>query len=354
MSTLVAPSLAVITAGQHASGAYVAALGYPTYQYAWLRDGAYCAYAMDLHGANQSAAAFHRFVGRTLLAHRARLEAPVTETAHQPPTRFTLDGRSETDADESWPSNFQLDGYGAWLWALHDHLRRGGMLGDGERGAAALVSGYLQRTADLPCFDCWEELGDQRHTSTVVAVIAGLRAAGDMLDDRDAETRADDLLRRLLERHVVDGSLVKFEGTDAVDASLLWAALPFGILDASEPRMARTAARITAELVGPTGGLRRYAGDSFYGGGEWTLLTAWLGWYEAVTGHAAAAQSRREWIEACATPAGHLPEQRLDAPQAPEMVQHWIDAWGPVATPLLWSHAMYLVLVAAQASARSF
>jgi len=32
------------------------------------------------------------------------------------------------------------------------------------------------------------------------------------------------------------------------------------------------------------------------------------------------------------------------APQQPDMVQPWIDKWGPVATPLLWSHAMYLIL----------
>jgi hypothetical protein len=27
------------------------------------------------------------------------------------------------------------------------------------------------------------------------------------------------------------------------------------------------------------------------------------------------------------------------------MVEPWQRKWGPVATPLLWSHAMYLVLV---------
>jgi hypothetical protein len=27
--------------------------------------------------------------------------------------------------------------------------------------------------------------------------------------------------------------------------------------------------------------VRRYLGDSYYGGGNWILLTAWLGWYRA-------------------------------------------------------------------------
>ena len=32
------------------------------------------------------------------------------------PTRYTLDGELEPEVDD-WP-NFQLDGYGTWLWAL--------------------------------------------------------------------------------------------------------------------------------------------------------------------------------------------------------------------------------------------
>jgi GH15 family glucan-1,4-alpha-glucosidase len=112
-----------------------------------------------------------------------------------------------------------------------------------------------------------------------------------------------------------------------------------------DPRMVATAARIEAELVGPGGGVRRYLGDTFYGGGDWILLTAWLGWYRAARGDLAGARAARDWIEAQATPEGLLPEQVTDAPQAPEMVEPWVRKWGPVATPLLWSHAMYLVLV---------
>ena len=44
---------------------------------------------------------------------------------------------------------------------------------------------------------------------------------------------------------------------------------------------------------------------------------------------------------------GRLPEQVSDAPLDPSYVQEWIDRWGPVARPLLWSHATYLGLRAA-------
>ena len=35
--------------------------------------------------------------------------------------------------------------------------------------------------------------------------------------------------------------------------------------------------------------------------------------------------------------------QLMEAPRL-ELIQEWTKRWGPVATPLLWSHAMYVTL----------
>jgi isomaltose glucohydrolase len=90
--------------------------------------------------------------------------------------------------------------------------------------------------------------------------------------------------------------------------------------------------------------VRRYLGDTYYGGGDWILLTAWLGWYRAARGDLGGAHDLLAWIEKAATPQGQLPEQLTGAAQQPDMVAAWVGRWGPVATPLLWSHAMYLIL----------
>ena len=50
------------------------------------------------------------------------------------------------------------------------------------------------------------------------------------------------------------------------------------------------------------------------------------------------------WSAATATDTGDMPEQVGEHLIAPGMRQEWIDKWGPVATPLLWSHAMFLRL----------
>lgn len=349
---LVTTSIEVIRDGQHPSGGYVACPTYPTYGFAWLRDGAFCAYAMELHGEQDSAAAFHRFVVNTVLDHEDRFLAAIESAGeladHMPPTRYTLTGELEDDGtqqtqDEVWP-NFQLDGYGTWLWALADHARRGGVISERTRQAADLVTRYLCAAGHLACYDCWEELGDLRHTATLGAVIAGLDAAAE-LGDATATQRAGELRELLYAAHVHDGSFIKHEGSHAVDASLLWLAVPFGVASVDDPVMAWTAARVAAELTGPTGGTRRYLGDTFYGGGEWVLLTAWLGWFHAASGDLDSAARLLTWIEHHTVANGHLPEQVTTGPQAPERVTEWETRWGPVATPLLWSHAMYLVLV---------
>jgi GH15 family glucan-1,4-alpha-glucosidase len=339
-AALVPASLDALCRGQTDGGGFVAGPAFPTYRYVWLRDGSFCAYAFERYGRADRAAAFHRFVARALLRDPRRVERAISagsfggEPRWMLPTRFTVDGTEEANSDVAWP-NFQLDGYGAWLWTLADHVARGGELTGELREAAELVARYLRTAGHLPCFDCWEEYGDKQHTATVAAVLAGLSAARTLLG-------GDPVPGWPLS--IVDGSLVKFAGSSQVDGSLLSVALPFGVLSVRDPLMVSTVRRIEAELVGPGGGVRRYLGDTYYGGGDWILLTAWLGWYRAVRGDLAGALRARSWIEAAATPDGQLPEQLIDAPQQPEMVKPWIAKWGPVATPLLWSHAMYLIL----------
>ena len=348
-SALVERSVRILLDGQAPSGAFVASPAYATYRFAWLRDGSFCAEALDRHAQPEAAAAFHAWVCRTILAMRPSVErvtaaARTMGVAAMLPTRFELDGRTES-GEEDWP-NFQLDGYGTWLWAFGEHVaRRGGDLEDHERIVIELVAGYVAAAGDRPCYDCWEELVDRRHASTLAASVAGLRAAARLLGDEELAT-AGTALSEVLQRDLVrDGAFVKHDATEIVDGSLLWLGLPFRVVPLDDPRFVRTAERVESELRVPAGGVRRYVGDTFYGGGEWILLTAWSGWVHHAAGRPEAAYERLAWIEAQANAELDLPEQVGDHPQDPGRVAEWLHRWGPVATPLLWSHAMYLTLV---------
>jgi GH15 family glucan-1,4-alpha-glucosidase len=67
-------------------------------------------------------------------------------------------------------------------------------------------------------------------------------------------------------------------------------------------------------------------------------------------GNIDAAQSIREWVRAQAHTNADLPEQVSDHAQSPGMIAPWVARWGPAATPLLWSHAMYLIMESAVAA----
>ena len=329
---------------QAPGGAYVASPSFSQYPFAWLRDGAFIGHALDRVGERASAAAFHAWVARAVMRQdddvRTLIEARAVGVAadhdRMLPARFGLDGRPDAGG---WP-DFQLDGYGQWLWSLAEHAR-GAPLADGVRDAAALVADYLSAFWDEPCYDAWEEGRTQHHTSTLASVAAGLRAASELLGASYAAA-ADAARRFLVTRCVVDGCFVKAVGNPAVDASLVWIATPLGLVDDADPVFTRTLAAIERDLWRPDG-LLRYRADTFYGGGAWLLLTAGLAWHHARAGRAERAVALLAVVERHRAADGGLPEQVPTQGTDPWFLDYWTRRWGPSASPLLWSHAMVVL-----------
>lgn len=353
---LVRHGLRVLHAGQSASGALIASSNLGAYRFAWLRDGAFCALALSVAGRPDAADAFHCWAARTVLAHRDVVDAAVRAVREgQPepphlPTRYTLGGEHEADPDRAWHT-FQLDGYGTWLWTVAAHTGRRELPPVVAR-AVRVVADYLAAMWNQPCYSCWEEFGDGHHTSTLLAVAAGLAAAARLADEEAFAECADQITAAVRAEYTVDGQLAKGRTDARVDASLLWAGAPFHLPAVTDtPLLPATVRAVHADLLVPDGGVRRYLGDRYYGGGQWPLLTSWLGWHAVRTGDRALAEHCDRWVRAQATAGGDLPEQATGNPQAPDMVPHWIDRRGPVATPLLWSHAMQIVHAAAMTEA---
>ena len=351
--TVARRSVEVLKQGQAESGALIASPAFPVCRYAWLRDGAFCAHALDIVGETEAASAFHAWVVRSIESHRAMIERAIERIdardtprpEEMPPARYTLDGSLEQPDDEPWP-NFQVDGYGMWLWALSEHLR-GLPAAGGLRDTIELVARYVESTWPLKSFSCWEEFDGGEHASTLGTAVAGLEAASRLLDERNWMERADDVREHLLGRFLQSGRFMRGPADERVDGSLLWLAVPFQVLPVHDPRIEATVEAVRRDLHRPGGGVYRYRGDSYYGGGEWILLACSLAWHELQRGDRDAAEPLREWVRAQAQPNGDLPEQVSGHLQQPEMYAPWFERWGPVATPLLWSHAMYLIMESA-------
>lgn len=350
---LAARSHAVITAHQHTGGAYPASPTFSAYAgYAWLRDGAFTAEGVSRYGDVASANRFHEWANTVLTRRRGQVDDLVAAadrgeqppTAAMLPTRFTLDG--DDGSDPWW--DFQTDGYGTWVWSAVTHAGRHGLDLGRWRGGINVAVDYLTAFWDRPCYDWWEEHVDQRHVSTLGAIHGGLRSAlnaGVLDPDRSRRaTVAAGAIRALVSTQgVQDGHLTKWLGSKAVDGSLPACVVPFGLLDPTDPVALATLEAVARDLD-VDGGVHRFRADTFYGGGQWLLLSALLGWNLAAQGDPTAALRHLRWVAAQATPDGHLPEQ------VPTHLLHhrsraeWIDRWGTVATPLLWSHGMYLIL----------
>ncbi|MDD9268651.1 glycoside hydrolase family 15 protein [Paenibacillus sp. GCM10023248] len=354
---LIQRSITIITSNQHPRGGYIASPLFPPYAYSWLRDGTFIANSMDRAGEPASAELFYDWVAGVLKNKRPQVDSLLHKHEHKQwidrseflGTRYHLDGRDDVS---EW-GHFQLDGYGAYLWGLTEHVKRTGNrdLLAKWRESIEITVDYLMAFWHYPNFDCWEEFPDYVHPATLACVYGGLRALGE-LEERQPLLEKAALIQDFILRHSVhDGRFVKsIQCVDelwkpvltGVDASLIWLAVPFGVCQADDPLMVKTVETIENDLKHE--GIQRYVEDRYYGGGEWLILTAWYGWYQQALGNRSEAQRCLDWIASKADSLGRLPEQVADSLRAPEAYPEWIAKWGEPALPLLWSHAMYLVL----------
>lgn len=301
----------VVARFQHASGAYPAAPYFEPYQHAWFRDGSYVADAMSQAGNVASAEAFFAWGARIVVARREMILQNKRLDA-----RYTYEGE---EVPGEW-GTYQLDGFGLFLWALKRHEQRHGVSLKAYAEAIELAQEYLIRHYQDDCFDWWEER-EGRHATTLACIYAGLHAF-DHLEAGNVKA----LINLADER---------------TDASLL--ALPLlGAVtkEAFQPVLKR----IERELRESDGGVQRYAGDTYYGGGEWPVLAAMLGLYYADLGRMDDARNQLAWCEAQRSENGWLPEQTDDRVLHSEAYEAWVSKQGESAVPLLWSHAMVVAL----------
>lgn len=351
-------SIEVILAGQTPEGAYLAAPTFPTYRYSWFRDGAFIADAMDSVGLHASAGAFHAWVLEVLSRQLPEVERAGPQAVLH--TRYLPQG---TPGSEDWP-NFQLDGFGTWLWSYARHLRFvGGAPADRGLAVVERLAQYLLQRWSRNNYDCWEEHSDRAHPSTLGALYAGFEAAAEILADRLYLGAAAAVRSFILEhgtcdgscevggdgrhfrKHIADASLGGTESCE-VDANLIWLSIPYGVIEPDDPLALATMAKIRRDLQDHDGGLHRYAADTYYGGGSWLLLSCDLARVHLALGQREEADLLIAWVESQATPEGDLPEQVATHANDPSYIGEWEDRWGPSAVPLLWSHAAYLRVLA--------
>lgn len=350
MKNIFEKSIEIILENQSQNGAYIASPKFETYNYCWLRDGSYIAYSMDVIGKNESAKKFYSWVNNVIKKYAFKVDNIIGKLDKGEMlgpkdflyARYTLDGSDEKE--EGW-GNFQLDGYGTWLWGLANHIKLTGstnLIKEYEESINATIR-YISNLWHYPNYDIWEENCDKIHTSTLACLCGGLNAINNYINDISIENLSNKIKTYILSNCIVNNHFVKYIGSTEVDSSLTWLGIPFNVVGINDEVFKNTMDKIEKDLV-HNGGTHRYKKDTYYGGGEWILLSSWMGWYYYKIGDIKKATEFKKWVEEQADEYGNLPEQVCNHVNEDTFYPYWVDKWGEVASPLLWSHAMYLIL----------
>jgi len=341
---LISKSIEIIKENQSETGAYIASPNLPIYKYSWFRDGSWIAHAMLIAGEKESAEKFHDWASNVINNNKEKILNAIKKAKKGVEigedfihARYTVYGK---EVSMKW-GEFQLDGLGVWLWALSLYVKETGMTKEKWLEAASLVCEYLRALWKMPCNDLWEENSGKIHTSTLASIYGGLNSFSTYFPERKLKETCDEIKKFIMNYQIYKGRLVKYTNDNEVDSSLIMCAIPFNVFNSNDLVMKKTISKIKSDLL-LTKGLRRYKHDSFYGGGEWLILACLLGSYYLDINEIEKSKEVIEWIEKQADKKCYLPEQIN--PVNKEKYYEWVMKWGKPSNPLLWSHAMYIIL----------
>lgn len=332
-----------------------------TYSYVWPRDGAMAALAFSSAGFTDVPAMFFGFCNQVVdkdgfFRHKYLPDGSIGSTWH---ALIDSTGRLQLPIQE--------DETASVLYALWKYYEKDGNL----EFVTKVYDRLVLKTADFmmnyrdtetllpkPTFDEWEEKVGV-FTSTVASVCAALDAAAKFAKvfydsgRQEAIGEASVQIKDAMVKHLYDPELKRFikgiypngEKDTTIDSSIS-TVFAYGVLDAKDKMVKNTIDALVKTLWVKTevGGLARYQNDNYRRvsmdtpGNPWFISTLRLArWYIAV------AASREDllpsiellkWATKNALPSGALAEQ-LD-PFSGKPIS---------ATPLLWSHAEFVMAV---------
>lgn len=341
--------------------------GRDTYSYVWPRDAAIIAHTFAQTGYRGPAKRFFEFMERCqdpagYMMHKYRTDGVLGSSWHP----WIINGQPHLPIQEDETASVLFA-----LWEYYEKYQDvefiESLYNPFIEPAAEFLTEYIESTTGLPqaSFDLWEEkYGTSTYTSA--SVYAGLMAAakfamvlgktepsrtyqavaqrlqtaiGSVLYDKEKGIFAKQVL------HTDDGEL-EFDWT--LDTSSLHGLLFFGVFDIDDEKIARMAEAVDAKLQvhGDSKGYVRYENDGYYrlqdasSPNPWVICTLWIARYhiEKATEHSHLKRPLEllEWTVSHATKSGVLAEQMQ--PDTREQLS---------ASPLVWSHAEYVLTVRA-------
>jgi len=304
----------------------------PDYRYVWSRDGTYVAYALDRCGYNDDAAGFYRWC----------------QEVQEPDGGWFQRYHVEKTPGPSWGE--QEDQCATILWGIGQHYtltKDDVFLATSwptiEKGVDHLLRNRDQETGLVgPSFDLWEEKS-ALHTYTNAAACAALRESSMLAhalghaDRSVAWNEESKSLENAIARNLWDDKEDRFLKSlkprdSSIDTALLGLTYPFSVFEQNDPRILNTSRQIEGAFRFASEGLGRYQGDVYQGGNPWFITTLWMALYRCQQRNYSKAKLLIDWC------ASHVDELQLFAEQV-----HRENGEPVSASPLAWSHAMFIL-----------
>jgi len=344
--------------------------GKDDYSYMWPRDAAHIVSVLDQAGYSEVTKPFFEFCRDVLhpdgyLHHRFNADQSLGSTWHSNLSQ------SEWIKDKILQLPIQEDETAGVLFSLWVHYIESKNLEFIE----SLYKPFIEKMADflvnfrnkdtglpMPSYDLWEEkIGVS--TYTCAAVYGGLMAAAqfsELLGKRNhmrTYREAAKQIKKAATTHLYNErvrSFIRFATVEEkgkvvqheiVDASSLYGLWHFGMFSQNDPLFQNTLKAVRERLTNPTqvGGVIRYEHDTYFKSTDvsnpWFITTMWEAQRRLSTATVTQqdldfAQEIFEWVLQHMYPSGVLAEQLN--PYTAESLS---------ATPLAWSHAVYVELV---------
>lgn len=344
--------------------------GKDDYSYMWPRDAAFIVQVLDKAGFDEVTKPFFQFCREVLhqdgyLHHRYNADQSLGSTWHSSLSQ------QEWLKDKILQLPIQEDETASVLFALWTHYK----VSTDIEFIEDLYKPFIEKAADflcnfrnkdtglpIPSYDLWEEkIGVS--TYTCAGAYGGLMAAarfaellGKRNDMRKFQDAANEIkaaaIKYLYNERISafiriaaikeDGSVVQDE---TVDASSLYGLWYFGMLPDDNLLFQNTVKAVQQRLSNPTpvGGVIRYENDAYFRRNDksnpWFITTMWEAQRRLLSAKPSDedlkfAEDTLKWVVAHTYPSGVLAEQ-LD-PYTSESLS---------ATPLVWSHAVYIETV---------
>ena len=377
---LIKVSKEVIEDGSLENGAIVAANSdkaiYPAttqdYRCVWVRDAAYVCMAADLLKLRDIPERFFNwclnwaedFKETNLFSNAYNVNGTIHSTLISPQELKVPQYLRESCIDLiHFGTQFQPDQSGSLLIAIAHHLEHFNADVSKfkkliEKTASSICRVWQGDAFVLPRYDLWEErciLAKHKgfHTYSLAMCIAGPRAAINLLGKKKKWVQTEKEMSKTFTllylnstksiprtfRKEVKNRKIK-AGDLLPDTSLLGLVYPSGILEPNDEKMKRTVQEIIKSNVRNGGGLFRYPDDRYCGGvkkgwvtltgaGTWPLLSFWMSIYYSLCGDD---KNARKFFD--------RPLERIDR-YIPEQI--FDDNSRPSISPLLWSHAMFVI-----------